>query len=292
MWTSRKTTIILALTLCLIILTLSISRVKSNINNEDYIYRRIIVNVFPDGSSRISILVAIETSEPYIYFPLIGSNPQYLIVVDQNMNPISFEVVNATYLKVYTYGKKILNITYFTNTLTSKDALWYLSFHAPAPCEVYLPGYFIVLGVKPNPREIIKQDTLLCLLLDRGEVNITYYIPLKIPTKGGALNKYSRVLKEHMFEIILTMVVVASSFVTYKFVKYAKYLLVLKRADEIERAIVEELKRRGGEAYQHEIMRKLEYPRTTVWRHIKKLEEKGVVKIEKRGKHNYLKLKI
>ncbi|RLE85665.1 MAG: transcriptional regulator TrmB, partial [Thermoprotei archaeon] len=54
----------------------------------------------------------------------------------------------------------------------------------------------------------------------------------------------------------------------------------------------EVLKRKGGKAYQHEIARELEIPKTTLWRHILRLSEEGIVDIKKEGKYNLIILKI
>jgi uncharacterized membrane protein len=57
--------------------------------------------------------------------------------------------------------------------------------------------------------------------------------------------------------------------------------------DEVDIEILRSLERRGGSALQSEIQKDLPtIPRTTLWRHVKRLERLGYVKIEKVGNQN------
>jgi len=60
--------------------------------------------------------------------------------------------------------------------------------------------------------------------------------------------------------------------------------------DDVDRRIVEVLRGAGGELYQSEIQRLTGLPKTTVWRHIRKLSEMGVVEVVREGKANRVKL--
>ncbi len=59
---------------------------------------------------------------------------------------------------------------------------------------------------------------------------------------------------------------------------------------EDEREILKFLLRRNGEAYQSEIYRELNMPKSTVTRLLRRLSEKGVVRIERKGRYNYVRL--
>ena len=61
--------------------------------------------------------------------------------------------------------------------------------------------------------------------------------------------------------------------------------------DETDRVILDTLKERGGELYQSEIMRILGIPKTTLWRHLRRLEVLGYVEIKKEYKRNRVILK-
>lgn len=56
---------------------------------------------------------------------------------------------------------------------------------------------------------------------------------------------------------------------------------------DLDVAILKCLEKRGGYALQSELQKDLPtVPRTTLWRHVKKLERLGYVKIEKVGQQN------
>jgi len=59
---------------------------------------------------------------------------------------------------------------------------------------------------------------------------------------------------------------------------------------DIDKAILKALETRGGSALQTELQNDVKAPRTTLWRHVKKLEKMGIVKIEKVGLQNRVKL--
>ncbi len=61
--------------------------------------------------------------------------------------------------------------------------------------------------------------------------------------------------------------------------------------DDTDKAILRKLIEKGGSSYQSEIQRELGIPRTTLWRHVKKLEKLGIVEVVKEGNLNRLVLK-
>ena len=60
----------------------------------------------------------------------------------------------------------------------------------------------------------------------------------------------------------------------------------LERLDKIDLEILGYLEKRGGSAFQSEIQRDLLLPKTSLWRHIRRLEREGYVRIEKIGNQN------
>jgi len=56
--------------------------------------------------------------------------------------------------------------------------------------------------------------------------------------------------------------------------------------DETDRMILDELDRMGGEAYQSELVKRLGIPKTTLWRHIRRLEILGYIKVVKEFRRN------
>ncbi|MEZ0290751.1 MAG: winged helix-turn-helix transcriptional regulator [Sulfolobales archaeon] len=60
--------------------------------------------------------------------------------------------------------------------------------------------------------------------------------------------------------------------------------------DDIDRKIIEVLDVRGGSIFQSELQDILRIPKTTLWRHVKRLERLGIVRVEKIGIQNKITL--
>lgn len=60
--------------------------------------------------------------------------------------------------------------------------------------------------------------------------------------------------------------------------------------DETDHLILEALEEAGGEMYQSELMRRLGIPKTTLWRHIRRLEVLGYVEVLKEYRRNRIRL--
>jgi len=63
----------------------------------------------------------------------------------------------------------------------------------------------------------------------------------------------------------------------------AEHALAIEESalDDVDRKIIEELKARGGKALQSELAKALGLPKSTAWRHVKKLERLGLVETKK-----------
>lgn len=64
-----------------------------------------------------------------------------------------------------------------------------------------------------------------------------------------------------------------------------------KELGHLDKAILDILREKGGKALQTELITELKIPKTTLWRHVKKLEALGYIEIEQIGRVNVIKLK-
>lgn len=60
--------------------------------------------------------------------------------------------------------------------------------------------------------------------------------------------------------------------------------------DEVDRLILRKLEEHGGSMLQSQLLRETGIPKTTLWRHVRRLAEQGYIRIEKEGKSNRLTL--
>ncbi|MET1101463.1 MAG: winged helix-turn-helix transcriptional regulator [Pyrodictiaceae archaeon] len=64
--------------------------------------------------------------------------------------------------------------------------------------------------------------------------------------------------------------------------------IITEELDDLDKAIIDKLREKGGSEYQYVLQRELGLPKTTMWRRIKRLEKLGIIRVEKRGKGNYI----
>ena len=60
--------------------------------------------------------------------------------------------------------------------------------------------------------------------------------------------------------------------------------------DEVDREILERIRKHGGEVVQSILYKELNIPKATLWRHVKRLEKLGYVAVERVGRDNRVKL--
>jgi uncharacterized membrane protein len=58
--------------------------------------------------------------------------------------------------------------------------------------------------------------------------------------------------------------------------------------DEVDRRILEKLREHGGSMLQSQLLRETGLPKTTLWRHVQKLERMGLIEVVKEGRSNRL----
>ncbi len=67
--------------------------------------------------------------------------------------------------------------------------------------------------------------------------------------------------------------------------------LMTRGLDDVDRLILETLEKNGGEMLQSELMRATGLPKTTLWRHVRRLAEQGYIEVIREGKANRLRLR-
>ena len=59
-----------------------------------------------------------------------------------------------------------------------------------------------------------------------------------------------------------------------------------------ERRVLEYVYDRGGRARQSEVRNALGIPKTTAWRMFQRLEKRGLIRVYKKGKENWVELRL
>ena len=301
------------------------------------------ISVYDDGYALVSIVYYLSGSELNVTIKTIGevTEENIIIVLDEDKQPLLYEVVNESYIRIYTLGAQKINLTYFTPSLTEKeDEIWTLKLNIPVEAKIILPKDSIIIGLSDIPNVIDVVDEKPLVVMPKGDITIEYIIPPPIippvPTEKNetktnntttppplqtnttetqnetsttttsgqnetqqqetTTNQTIIIIKEEPTNtnqqnyIIIAIIVAILIIASILFLKLRKRT-IFEELDYDEIQILETIKKLGGKAFQSDVAKIVDLPSTTLWRNIRKLEEKGYLKIEKRYGRNYLILK-
>lgn len=236
------------------------------------------VIIYRDGVAHVKISIKLNEELYYIRLPLLGGIISNIIVYDENKELLNYEI-NDNEIEIYSLESKLITLEYDTHDLTFKSReLWTLKIDAPFEIDVTFPDGAIIMGINTLPKQIAIEDSKIKMVLNPGYYEIDYIIPISYtePMIEG------KVLL--IFTIIATSIIVILAVIT-----------ILKRkkieGGKEEEKILNFIKKNKGRVLEAEIRAAFpEIPRTTLWRMLKRLEKRGVIKIKKIGLQNLVEL--
>ncbi len=242
--------------------------------------------VYEDGWVEANFLVRNE--EPGVLNLSLCGKPEVITVTDENGEPLDYDLESTAeglFLIVYAFEAKQINVTYLTQSLTNKSGrIWTFHANANSTFAIFMPSNTFIFRISEPPLEVV-EDKYLVLIMPPGSHEIEYIVlPQKNEEKEGGY--------WFLPPIYLVLFIGIAIVIMYIVLRKMRYKVVMKELSEVDREIINFLKKRGGRAFQHEIGRELEIPKTTLWRHIMRLSEKGLVEVRKEGKYNLIILKF
>ncbi len=235
-----------------------------------------IVTVHPDGWCTISYLTTVN--ETVMELPIYG-DPNLLIITDEDGLPLNFTLEDGK-LMVDAVTSSQINVTYETQSLTSKKgAVWTLNFSWNAGFVVVrLEEGPDIVGLSSIPEEIREKGNYLEIVMKSP-----FYLDYVYITPARS----SRVVIDSI--LIIVTVVIALILVTLLFLEVRKKReeIPLHEFDSTDLRILSSI---GGGVLLSDLREMLSIPKTTLWRRTKRLEEKGLVEIEKRSYGSFVKI--
>ena len=241
--------------------------------------------VYEDGWVEVNFLV--KNEELGILDLSLYGDPEIITVTDESGEPLDYDLESTTeglLLTVYAFEAKEINITYLTQSLTSKSGkIWVFHVDVNSTFTIFMPSNSFIFKISEPPLEVV-EDEYLILVMPPGSHEIEYLV---LPQKSDEG-------KEDYWPLLVILALSAGiiAIAGYLGLKKIRHKIAIQQLSEIDREIINFLKKRGGRAFQHEIGRELEIPKTTLWRHIIRLSERGLIEIRKEGKYNLIILKI
>ncbi len=270
------------------------------------------VVLFPDGWVDVTITVELNETSSGLVIRMDGE-PHNLMVVNGDGIPLNYSL-DGPFLIVETLGSREIMIFYQTPSLTSKSGvMWNLSLDLDVDrLVVVVPSQLVIVGLSKLPDEISQSKKGLRILFSGGTASISYKVahgPVNQPIMGGSVNtggaavetsRYTSLrgsseaassagnpqreyqIDRSLLPLIIAAVALASAVSVVILRSRGKLTGDLKEGS-LEYEILRELERRGGVAKQADLIRAVQAPRTTVWRKIRRLEEKGFVEVRREG---------
>lgn len=275
------------------------------------------VEVYIDGSAHV-IYTFPTNGSAVIDLGLIGQpDPGMVILVENEKGETLPYSINQTQgdMTIITLDSAQVTVDYYTSTVTSKVAgRWIVNFTSPLPVQLKLPPNATLSAIYTVPDSISTQGGSIILSFKPGPVLIGYILPPsqatskpssqptptapsqqpsspKPPEAPASPSTQPSVTPSvqwagfnplYIASIIIVIMVVILYFILRRRER--------EELSEVDTQIIEVIRRAGGGMFQSELTSTLGLPATTVWRHIRKLESRGIVVLEKRMGRNYIRL--
>jgi uncharacterized membrane protein len=188
-------------------------------------------------------------------------------------------------------------IRYIANVSIAENTFFSLNLSSKYRYRLALSPNIVLLSIPKNITFFNIQGNVMIIEFDEStDFMLTYVVkaPITItsispftqaqPTTPSTSEPLTNIIIE-VIMIVIAVTVIVVLVVRIRRVRRGKEVLGI--LDEVDIEILRSLERRGGSALQSEIQKDLPtIPRTTLWRHVKKLERLGYVRIEKVGNQN------
>lgn len=258
--------------------------------------------VYRDGLVHVVESLTCNETYPAITIKLLASKVENVLVLDENDSLIDYEISGVN-MSIFSLGAGRILIEYDTFELTSMEAgVWTLKFDSPFNLTVKLPEEATIVYLNNIPLMISVEGNKTILYLSAGSWEISYVLPVSIPSKPPSSSETSPPSEEvrYSIELIAFIIVGVLAFPLTAFLLYRKRRIIdisqiLKGHPELrddERKVLEFIVSRGGKVFEAELRKAFpEIPRTTLWRMIKRLERKNILNVKKIGMQNQVELR-
>lgn len=257
-----------------------------------YIVKDMTLTVFADGVVRVTTLISVNENEASITLPLLSPQERVfnVIVLDENAAPLDYEFGERS-ITIHSLGASSIMLEYDTDALTHKEAgLWTLIISTPFELKVVFPENSVLMYMNAPPSAISSDGGKLKLTLYPGDWEISYELIYQRTTTYTATQTMTKPTEALPVSVYYALIicVVAAIVVGLVLSKHKKRFKSLK-TEEVE--ILRFLKENNGRALEAELRKAFpNIPRTTMWRLVKRLEKKGILKVRKVGLQNVVEL--
>ena len=275
-------------------LSLSIAATENPVISES-----LTLSVYLDGFVLVTHELETNQTYPAVNVTLIGENHENLLFLDQQNLPLNYVVTDGQ-ATVYSLGASKIKAAYLTQELTTKTGkYWTLTAQVSTNTTVILPANVTIISLNNVPEQIESTDAQILLVMPPGTIDITYIADHNLTEQAS--NTEPPWLLIASLSILSITACLAVFWILKRKETAEKKKKELGKPPEVdldkllerekdlrqeELQVVNFLAEKNGTAFEAEIYEKLQLPRTTTWRLLKRLEKMEILDIKKSRQQN------
>ena len=275
-------------------LSLSIAATENPVISES-----LTLSVYLDGFVLVTHELETNQTYPAVNVTLIGENHENLLFLDQQNLPLNY-IVTDEQATVYSLGAGKIKAAYLTQELTTKTGkYWTLTAQVSTNTTVILPANVTIISLNNVPEQIESTDAQILLVMPPGTIDITYIADHNLTEQTS--NTEPPWLLIASLSILSITACLAVFWILKRKETAEKKKKELGKPPEVdldkllerekdlrqeELQVVNFLAEKNGTAFEAEIYEKLQLPRTTTWRLLKRLEKMEILDIKKSRQQN------
>ena len=276
--------------------------------NNPIITETLTLTVYLDGFVHVAHNFEINQTYPTVNIKLLGETQDNLLFLDDKNTPLDF-AVNKSVAAVYSLGASIVRGSYLTQDLTTKTGqYWTLIAVVSASTAVVLPDGTTIISLSDVPEKIESTNGQVTLVMPPGSLEITY-VTEHSPTEQ-TVNAGNSQPPWLLIASLSLLLIPAFGLVFLRLrhkkdkqspepvttpenpeVDVEKLFAREKDLRQEEVLVIRFLAEKGGSAFEAELYEKLQLPRTTTWRLLKRLERMEIVDIKKSRRQNIVSIR-
>jgi uncharacterized membrane protein len=255
------------------------------------------LTVYLDGFVLVNHELELNQTYPSVNVTLLSEAHEDMLVVDEKSLPLDYSVAAGQAI-IYSLNATQIKISYFTSDLTSKTGkYWTLSTEVSTNTTVILPEDTSIISLNNVPELIESSNDQVSLVMPSGTIEITYIAEHSLYQQTQSYETWQ------LIAIVSFPVIASIAFALWflrrkkptpqpkeltdevdidKLLEREKYL----RPEEVQ--VIRFLAEKHGTAFEAELYEKLNLPRTTTWRLLKRLEKMEIVDIQKSRRQNII----
>lgn len=237
-----------------------------------------LIEIGRDGAAKISMTIKFNQTELSTPIPSLGKPDVFTVkAVSADGTAVPFTIAENHLILNVVGANSPVKLQYFTSTLTSKSGrFWNATLQVAQQSLLKLPSGAVLIGIDGVPEDISVLDGGINLLLGPKAWAVSYFLP---PT-SLEVTPQPPLLISNILLIFGGLGVVAIALAYFGILKRKKKLHALRPDDS---RILDYIKSGGGQAYESDIVRGLDMPKSSVSRAIKRLSEGGLVTVSREG---------